>query len=92
MYLTRMAEPVQTLLQLHLDELHRGYIEASQRGLEALSAGDLDGFVEAIQQKRAIHDEWLAVLENYFDNHVRHYLNRRTSASQWKRPMSATRR
>ena len=87
-----MAEQVQTLLHLHLSEMLRGYREASHRAMEALTADDLDGFNEANRQKRAIHDEWRAVLENYFENHVRRNLNWRAYGAHAKRQRSATQR
>ena len=65
------------VLQLHLDELCRRYTEASHRRIEALRVADRDGFDEANRQKRAIHDEWIAILENYSENCVRDGLNRR---------------
>jgi hypothetical protein len=66
-----MAERVQTLLQLHLSDLRRRYMEAHDEGMKALSAGDIEAFENAIRQERAIIDEWVSALESYFEHHVR---------------------
>ena len=66
-----MAGRLPTLLQSHLTELRRQYLEASQRGAVALKAHDIREFESAMSQKQTIHDEWMSVLENYFENHVR---------------------
>ena len=87
-----MAGRLPTLLQSHLTELRRQYLEASQRGAVALKAHDIREFESAMSQKQTIHDEWMSVLENYFENHVRRNLNWRAYGAHAKRQRSATQR
>jgi len=66
-----MSDRPPTVLQLHLTDLRRRYLEASRRGRVALRAHDLDGFELANRQKQEIREEWNSVVEGFFRHHVR---------------------
>jgi hypothetical protein len=76
-----VSEGAPTLLRAHLRELRGRYLEASRRSRAALKAGDLNAFESALRDKQVIHAEWMSMLSNYFENHVR--LNWR--AAGWRR-------
>jgi hypothetical protein len=59
------------MLRLHLEELRRRYLDASQRAKTALRDRDLDAFGSILREKEDIHEEWMSVLDSYFQNYVR---------------------
>ena len=58
------------MLRLHLEELRRRYVDASHRATTALRDGDLDAFGSILREKEDIHEEWMSVLDSYFQNYV----------------------